>query len=199
MKFNVFLHLLYSKHMNTLDKESWSKWGKKAGMFVKDEVLHQGRSITVSRMKRRHCHEPWRLHKLYASRVQFYCTSTAASPCQTHKYHQYKKKHVCTKFLSLMRHPQQHFCLQSNLFKAALSLSLCIQELILQCPRDEFLCLRRGNKLSSVGLEGLSIPHRGCFFCQCVDFIWWKNKLYLKLIKWIVNGQCVLFNCHFSF
>lgn len=34
----------------------------------------------------------------------------------------------------------------------ALSLSLCIQELILQCPRDVFLCL-----------ECLSIPHRRYF------------------------------------
>lgn len=47
MTFNVFHYLLYSKHMNTLNKECWSKWRKKAGMFVKKEVFHQGTSIPV--------------------------------------------------------------------------------------------------------------------------------------------------------
>lgn len=89
MKFNVFHYLLYSKRMNTLNKECWSKCEKKrAGMFVREEVFHQGASITVLRMKRRHCREPWRRHKLYAPRAQFYCTGTATTQRQTHKSHQ---------------------------------------------------------------------------------------------------------------
>lgn len=48
-----------------------------------------------------------------------------------------KKPH----FLSHMMHSQKHVCLQSSLFKATwmslhFCLSLCIQELMLQCPRD---------------------------------------------------------------
>lgn len=73
-----------------------------------------------------------------------------------------RKKH----FLSLTMHSRKHVCLQSSLFKATwmslhFSLSLCIQELMLQYPRDCFLCLCQGNKLNSVSLECLSIRLRG--------------------------------------
>lgn len=52
MKFNVFHYLLYSKRMNTLNKDSWSKCFKKekerkAGMFVKEELFHQGTRILM--------------------------------------------------------------------------------------------------------------------------------------------------------
>lgn len=120
MKFNVFHYLLYSKHMNTLNKECWSKWRRKkeAGMFVKEEVFHQGTSITALRMKKRHCREPWRLRKLYApvgsvllyKHCSYPVPNTQISP--VHK----KRKKTHGKFLSLMRHSQKHVCLQSNFF-----------------------------------------------------------------------------------
>lgn len=52
---------------------------------------------------------------------------------------------------------------QSYMDVTALSFSLCIQELMLQNPRDVFLCRCQGNKLNSVSLECSSIHHRGYF------------------------------------
>lgn len=97
---------------------------------------------------------PWTLHKLYVSRVQFYCTSTAATPCQTQVSP--VQQNTCAHFFSLVRHSQKHVCLQNIFFQSYMdvtALSLSIQELVFWWPRDVFLCLYQGNKWNSVGLK----------------------------------------------
>lgn len=94
MELNVLHYLLYSKRMNTLNKDRWSKCARRKDAFVKKGLFLRGTPTADLRMKkRRHGHEPWALHKpffFFASRVQFSCNSTAATRKAKHaKSHKY--------------------------------------------------------------------------------------------------------------
>lgn len=87
-------------------------------MLVKEEVFYQGTPITVSRMKTRHCREPWTSQTLRTQgSALLYKHCTADTQYQTHKSHQVQQKHMCCKCLSLMRLSQKTFVYKVTIFK----------------------------------------------------------------------------------
>lgn len=149
-----------------------------SGLFVKGEVFTQGTSITVWKMKKRHCNEPQRLLKFCAPRVQFYCTSTAATNAIHTLCMSINTKNMWSKLLPLIQ--KKNVCLQCHIVKAMWMWvhSIWASALRNWCNSAQGTCSSVFVEAANEIVKALNVsvhPHRGCD--PCVGFIWWENKL----------------------
>lgn len=159
--------------MNTINEACWSKQDQnwhvyEAGKREKKKSLSSRSNHHFSKEEEETLLWTMNFHKLcIQGSVLLY--EHCSYPCQIHVPP--VQQNTCA--ANFMRHSQIHVCLQ-ELFQSytdvtALSSSLCIQEWMLRCPGDVFLCPCQGKKKVKLSRSGVLKNH--LTIRTCWDFI----------------------------